>query len=379
MSPPKKKSVESLDDLFDSNVSEHRAIFPTGIAVLDPELGGGLREGTTIEAYGPPASGKTSVGYSTIGQIQKLELGMSVLFDCEGSWNPDMGARLGIDVDHTMPDGNLSFRVSSHPDIKIVEELFDRIKQILYGFPNVRFIMVDSLAALVPRALTTKKKDDQVTTTAMQRANLLATYMNELDRWIRETGSKTAVYFVNHEKEEIGFSGHGPAKTNTPGGLAGKYLASMRLEFRLATQDWVEVVDPVTGQKTRRKGKQYIRVTATKNRFYPPHRPSTFIFDLGKGIDSAYTAVLHAKAQKVFVVAGSWLTLPGEFTGGEPVKKQSVDLMATYLEENPDVLSRLEEHVGQNLRLSTEQVVPPEVVEPTMAGVTDITNIKTGD
>ncbi len=376
MAKGKKKKDENLDDLFDDNLTDEREILPTGIVGLDYILDGGLRGGTSVEAYGPPASGKTSAGYSTIGQIQRLGLGMCVLFDVEGSWNPVMGKRLGIDTDHTMPNGKPSFRLSTSPEIKIIEELFDRIKKILYGFPEVRFIMVDSLAALVMRGVTEKDKDDNFQASHMQRANYLSVMGAELDRWIRDTGNKCCVYIVNHEKEEVGFGGHGAKKTNTPGGRTTKYLASTRLEFRLATQDKVEVLDPITGQKIKKLTKQYIRVQATKSRFSVPMQPTTFIFDMGKGIDRSFTAIMHAKAQGHVTVSGSWFTIPESVTGGAAIKAQGADKLAAMLDENPEALDRLEAAVAKNIAVSNEQVLEDLPTDPANeGGVLDLTDL----
>lgn len=354
------KKPDNLEDLFDDDLSEDREIFPTGIKVVDPELGGGIPEGVHVEAYGPPGSGKTSLGYSTIGQIQKLKLGRSVLFDVEGSWNSSMGKRLGIDETERNANGDKTFRRSDNAEMKVIENLFGSIKKILYGFDDVRFIMVDSVAALVPRSLTEMKKDDKTNTNAMNKARLLSVYMNELDRWIRDTGSKCTVYFVNHEKEEIGFSGHGPAKTTTGGGKALKYLASMRLEFRITKTDKIEVYDPVAKQTTKQVDKLYVRVQATKNRFYPPFRPATFIFDLGRGIDSVQTILAHAYAQGVITNVKGRISIPGEYTDtGEEVKIHGEHKTALYYEDHPVQFAKLEDFVLANMGASADVKIEP--------------------
>lgn len=392
----------TLDDMWDDDVDAARTVVPLGLKLCDPALGGGLPEGVLAELFGPSGSGKTSAGYLHIAQQQKRGA-ISVLIDAERSWNPTMGARYGIDTKHEVKiKGKMerTFRMSSKPEMKIIEELFERIKIMLYNMPEVRFILVDSLAALSTRKATEKKPEDQTNTDAMDRARVLSFYMRELDRWIADTGNKCTVAFVNHEKEMIGMGGYGPPQTDTGGGKALKFYASFRLKFKLAKTEKVKVHDPVTGQDINKEDKLYIRMIAVKNRYFKPFVPATFVFDVGggTGIDRVSTAMAHAIAQGVVTVAlkepekgkdgkpkkaqpkkGYW-AIPGEFSAtGEPVEIHGKPKLKQYYEQNPEVFDRLEDHLAENLDKSSEVLVSPEDLEDDEGNLLDVSDLAADD
>lgn len=371
----------NLDDLFSDGVDDEREVIPTGIRFVDPNLGGGLPSGVMVEAYGPEGSGKTSLGYCHIAEQQKRG-NISVLFDAERSWNPSMGARYGIDTQHKNKKGNLTFRMTDKPEIKVMETLFSRIKIMLENMPEVRFIMVDSAAALAAQSVVDKTEGDQRNTDGMENARVFNGLLRDLDRWIAENGNNTTVYFVNHEKEVIGMGGgYGPPKTDTPLGRALKFYASFRLQFRKVKTEKVKHYDPLTKQTINSEDRLYIRVQATKNRYYPPFRPSTFIFDLGEGtgIDSVSTALAHAIAQGVIPVAlnepemgkngklkkptpkkGYW-AVPKEYSvSGEPEEIHGLPKLTRYFEDNPKQFAKLEDYVVAHLADSGTRAVDEE-------------------
>lgn len=358
-----KKGAVNLDDLFDDDLLFTREVIPTGIAFVDPVLGGGIPQGVLGEVFGPTGSGKTSLMYAHIAQQQKAG-NVSVLFDTEGSWNPGMGARYGIDPEHVNAKGVKTFLKSSKPETQIIESLFAAIKAILYNRPDVTFILVDSLAVLTTKKVTERKDDDQRNTEAMARAAMLSVYLRDLLRWQSETGNKCSVVFVNHEKDVIGFNGNGPVPTDTGGGKSIKYLSTFRLKFRLAMTETVEVKDPVTEQKHRKADKLYIRVEATKNRIAVPYKPATFIFDVGggTGIDFISTALAHASAQGVITAGGGgYYTIPAEYSttpdAEKELKIQGKVKLKRYFEENPDLFQKLEADLVANLSGSAEVVI----------------------
>lgn len=370
-----KKTV-NIDDLFDDDVDSVRDFIPTGLKLVDPSLGGGIPTGVLGESFGPTGSGKTSLMYKHIAEQQKLGH-ISVLIDAEGSWNPAMGARYGIDTKHVNAKGQQTFKMSSKPEMQIVEVLFERIKVMLYNIPDIRFILVDSLAALSPRKATEKKEGEQTNTDALDRARLFSFYMRELRRWINETGDKCTVVFINHEKEVLAMGGYGPPKTDTGGGKALKFYATFRLQHRLVKTDKVKVLDPVTNQEINKEDKLYIRVQAVKNREHPPFQPATFVFDVGggTGIDDISTGLAHAIGQKsIKKETGGRYTIPGEWTAdGEEVKVHGTPKLRAYFEAHPELFSRLEDHLAANLSGSAEQVIGE--VEDNEDGIIDLADM----
>jgi recombination protein RecA len=370
----KKASADDADllDFFNDGADEVRDIFPTGIELVDKPLGGGIPAGVMVEAYGPSMSGKTSIAYSVIGQIQKKGLGRTVLFDVEDSFNDDMGERCGIDKYHVDGEGQRTFNHSNSAEIRVIETLFARIKQILYTWPDVRFIVVDSVAGLVPEAMT--EKGANIERTGMLKAKRLADLLPELSRWLADTGNNASVYFVNHEKTVIAMGGHGPPKTTTPGGVSLKFFASMRLEFRIAKTDKLDEYDPVTKQTTKKVDKLFVRVQATKNRFAPPYRPATFIFELGEGIDQISSVLAHASAQGKLAEGGAgWATVDAAYTAdGEPKKLQGLKKFKAYYLENPEAYEKLKAAVVRDLGTTGTTT---EVDDTTPSSITKITDL----
>lgn len=363
------KKKQALDDLFDSDdeVLAERTIIPTGIALVDPALGGGIPAGVLGEVFGPSGSGKTSLMYCHIAQQQKRG-NVSILVDAEGSWNPLMGERYGIDPMHVNDEGQKTFRKMSDSGALVIEPLFSRLKTILHEMPEVKFILVDSLAALATSKSSERKDDGQTQTDAMQKANVLSVMFRDLRRWIEETGSKCSVVFINHEKEVIEMGGipkPGPKLTNTPGGRAPKFYSTFRLRFEeLTKKDKIKVHDPVTGYDVSKVDKVYIRVTAVKNRVSVPFVPATFIFDLGggTGIDTVSTAFAHALAQKIIKKGGGGIyTVPAEWTvDGEELTLKGKEAVKQYYTDNRETFERLEQYLAENLSNSREVFVAEE-------------------
>lgn len=349
---------------FDDDLDENRTIIPTGLKLVDPALGGGLPQGVLGEFFGPTGSGKTSLAYHHIAEQQKLG-NICVLFDLERSWNPAMGKRYGIDTQHMNKKKQLTFKKSSKPEMKIIEVLFSRIKTMLYEIPEVTFMVVDSLAALSPQKATEKKEGDQTNTDALDRARLLSFYMRELDRWISDTGERTTVVFLNHEKEVLSMGpSYGPPKKSTGGGSALKFYSSFRLSFNQVKTDKIKVLDPVTNQEINKEDKLYIRVQAVKNRFHPPFQPATFVFDIGggTGIDRISTALAHAYAQKALIKKpkGHYVIPAAWSVSGEDEEVFGAPKMRAYYEASPDLFDKLEDHLAANLSKSGEVAMVDE-------------------
>lgn len=338
----KKKTVVDLSSLGDGDEAE-REIFPTGIPFLDIRLKGGFPAGVLVESYGPQYSAKTSVGYHTIGELQRAGRGSAFLFDVEGSFNESMGLRCGININHLNAQGKKTFEKTSSAEDKIIENVFEKIQTILYHVPDVRFIMVDSLAGLIPQAMVEEGANQN--RYDMVKAQVLKIQFAHLARWLADTGNRTVVYFTNHEKDVIeigGGGGFGPKKTNTPGGKALKFYSGIRLEFRLAKQEKVNTIDPMTNQKTKKMSKMYIRVQATKTRFSEPFNPTTFVFKMTEGIDELSSVLAHAYVQKNIVKKGASYTVPVTITETEqPLEFYGEPKVVKYFKEDPEAYQRL--------------------------------------
>lgn len=361
-----QKKLAALEELFDDNLMDNIEVIPTGVAMVDPALGGGIPEGVLGEVFGPTGSGKTSLMYCHIAQHQKRG-NVSILMDAEGSWNPNMGARYGIDVNHVNEAGQKTFRKMSDSGVLIAEQLLSRIKTILYGMPEVRFILVDSMAALSTEKQAEREDGEQGNTDAMQRAKVMYSGTKDIRRWIEDTGCKCSVVFINHEQEVIEMDNRaqrGPKKVTTPGGRGLKFFSTFRLRFEELTQkDRVKVYDPVTGYDVSKVDKVYIRVTAIKNRIATPFVPATFIFDVGggTGIDTVSTGFAHAVAQKVLKKKGAMYTLPAEYTTEEKdLSLKGKEAVKQYYRDNPEPFGRLESHLAANLMKSREVFVSHE-------------------
>lgn len=345
----------NFEDMFDDLNIGPRTKIPTGLPLLDRKLGGGIPDGVFVEAYGPPFCGKTSLGYSIMGQIQKQGLGRCVLFDIEESFNEEMALRCGLDPYHLDSNGDKSFYMTQKAEDKIIESVFNKIKKILYTMPSVRFIMIDSVAGMIPGDfVAADDKDTEITQRyGMVRAGVFARLLPELQRWLSDTGSSTIIYFVNHEKEEVGFSGHGPTKTTTSGGKSWKYIASMRLEFRIVKQEKLEKRDIVADQTIKETDRMYIRCQATKNRYGTPFKSSTFIFDVGeggKGFDHVGTVLPHAYAMGLINKGGggNYTVPPALSHDGSEVKIKGGDTVVEYYENHPEAFSAVVEAVLAN-------------------------------
>lgn len=308
--------------LGDDSMKVKVDVIPTGSLALDAALGvGGLPRGRVSEIFGPEASGKTTLALSVIANAQKMG-GIAVFVDAEHALDPIYAAALGVDI------ANL---IVSQPDTG--EQALD-IAETLVRSGSVDVVVVDSVAALAPKMEIEGDMGDQ-------QVGLQARLMSRALRKLTGTVSKsnTCFIFINQIRMKIGQMWGNPE--TTPGGVALKFHASVRLDIRRVgtIKDGTEVV----GSRTR--------VKVVKNKVAPPFREVEFDILYGKGISILGEIVDLGTELGVIKRTGTW------YSYGEERLGQGRDRVIALLTENPDLKEELEAKVRQALQLN-----PPPVI-----------------
>ncbi|MEW5945901.1 MAG: recombinase RecA [bacterium] len=255
-------------------------VIPTGSLALDVALGiGGYPRGRVIEIFGTEASGKTTLALHAIAEVQKLG-GTAAFIDAEHAMDPLYAKRLGVNIDALL---------ISQPD---AGEQALEIADMLVKSGAVEMVVIDSVAALVPRAeLEGEMGDSHV---GLQ-ARLMSQALRKLTGNIHK--SKSCVMFINQVREKIGVMFGNPI--TTPGGRALKFGASVRLEMRRI--DNIKRGTEVVGSRTG--------VKVVKNKFAPPFRKAEFDLLFGEGICRYGDLIDTALGCGVIQQRGSWFML----------------------------------------------------------------------
>lgn len=287
---------------------------PTGALALDVALGvGGIPRGRIIEVYGPESSGKTTLAQHIVAECQKKG-GIAAFVDAEHALDPEYARNLGVNIDELL---------ISQPDTG--EQALD-ITEELVRSGAVDIIVVDSVAALVPKAEIEGSMEDQQ---MGLQARLMSKALRKLTGIIGKT--RTTVIFINQLRQKIGVM-YGNPETTT-GGNALKYYASVRLEIKR-----------VEGLKGDGEDiGNHVRVRILKNKVAPPFRTAEFDIIFGKGICKIGNILDVAVDLDIVKKAGSWFSFNDDKLG------QGRDKAKEFLANNPEILNQVETLVREKL------------------------------
>jgi len=300
----------SIMRLGDSSVVQIEAI-PTGSLSLDIALGiGGLPRGRIIEIYGPESSGKTTLALQVVAECQKRG-GTAAFIDAEHALDPIYAEKLGVDVKNLLV---------SQPD---TGEQALEIADKLVCSSAVDIIIVDSVAALTPRAEIEGEMGDQH---MGLQARLMSQALRKLTGNIKR--SNTLVIFINQIRMKIGVMFGNPETTT--GGNALKFYASVRLDIRRI--EAIKKGDEVVGSRTR--------VKVVKNKVAPPFRQAEFDILYGEGISYEGELIDLGVQADLVEKSGAWYSYEGTRIG------QGKDNVRQFLKENPAIASA----IGQKIR-----------------------------
>ena len=291
-------------------------VIPTGSIALDLALGiGGIPRGRVTEIFGPESSGKTTLGLHIIAEAQRLG-GIAAFVDAEHALDPAYSKNLGVNTDELL---------ISQPD---TGEQALEITETLVRSNAVDVIVVDSVAALVPRAELDGDMGDSL---PGLQARLMSQALRKLTSAISRSG--TSVIFINQIREKIGIMFGNPEVT--PGGRALKFYASIRLDIR--RQEAIKSGTDSIGARTK--------VKVVKNKLSPPFREAEFDMIYGEGISKEGSVLDLAVEQGLVEKSGTWFTFKNERIG------QGRENAKKFLKENPKVLADLEAKVRSALGL----------------------------
>jgi recombination protein RecA len=300
-------------------------VISTGAISLDYALGvGGVPRGRVVEIFGPEGSGKTTLALQVIAQAQ-LAGGMAAFVDAEHAIDAQYTRNLGVDLDNLL----VSQPDNGEQALEIVE--------VLVRSGGVDVVVVDSVAALVPRAeIEGEMGDAQV---GLQ-ARLMSQALRKLTGVVSK--SKTCLIFINQLREKIGVMFGNPETTT--GGRALKFYASVRLDIRRIGA--IKDGDQVVGGRTR--------VKVVKNKVAPPFREAEFDVIYGEGISREGDLLDLAADRKIIEKSGTWFAYGGERLG------QGRENAKAFLKQNPDMFKAIEEKLRKELGL-TPAVEPATV------------------
>jgi recombination protein RecA len=292
---------------------------PTGAISIDYALGiGGMPRGRVIEIFGPESSGKTTLALQVIAQAQKLG-GMAAFVDAEHALDAAYAKKLGVDLENLL----VSQPDNGEQALEIVE--------VLIRSGGVDVVVVDSVAALVPRAeIEGEMGDAQM---GLQ-ARLMSQALRKLTGVVSK--SKTCLIFINQLREKIGVMFGNPETTT--GGRALKFYASVRVDIRRIAA--IKDGDVMVGGRTR--------VKIVKNKVAPPFREAEFDIMYGEGISREGDLLDLAVDKRIVEKSGTWFAYGGERLG------QGRENAKTFLRENPEVFKKIEERVRKELGLTRE-------------------------
>jgi len=298
---------------------------PTGAVSLDYALGiGGMPRGRVVEIFGPESSGKTTLALQLIAEAQKLG-GMAAFVDAEHALDAGYAQKLGVDVDNLL----VSQPDNGEQALEIVE--------VLVRSGGVDVVVVDSVAALVPRA---EIEGEMGEAQMGLQARLMSQALRKLTGVVSK--SKTSLVFINQLREKIGVMFGSPETTT--GGRALKFYASVRLDIRRIAS--IKDGEMVVGGR--------VRVKVVKNKVAPPFREAEFDILYGEGISKQGDLLDLAVDRKIVEKSGTWFSFGGERLGqGRENAKQ-------FLKDNPSIFKTMEARVRKELGLVRDTAAEPD-------------------
>jgi recombination protein RecA len=304
-------------------------VIPSGSIGVDAALGcGGVPRGRIVEIFGPESSGKTTFSLHVIAETQKLG-GLAAFIDAEHALDAEYAKKLGVDIDNLLV---------SQPDSG--EQALE-IAEMLVRSGAIDLIVIDSVAALVPRAeLEGEMGDSHV---GLQ-ARLMSQALRKLTGIVSK--SKTCLVFINQIREKIGVMFGSPETTT--GGRALKFYSSVRLDIRRTNQ--IKEGDEVTGSR--------VKVKVVKNKCAAPFRQAEFDISYGEGISREGELIDLGLEHRIIEKSGSW------FSYGDMRLGQGRDNSKNFLRENPDLLAEVETKVRRALGMGGPELTVIEGGEP---------------
>ncbi len=292
-------------------------VISTGSLGLDIALGiGGLPRGRVVEIYGPESSGKTTLCLHVVAEIQKAG-GVAAYIDAENALDPVYAGKLGVNV------GDM---LISQPD---TGEQGLEIADMLVRSGGIDIVVIDSVAALVPRAEIEGEMGDQL---PGLQARLMSQALRKLTSNIKRTN--TLVIFINQIRMKIGVMFGSPETTT--GGNALKFYASVRLDIRRTGS--IKKGEEVIGNETK--------VKVVKNKVAPPFREARFDILYGEGISLEGEIIDLGVEHKIIEKSGAWYAYSGEKIG------QGRDNSREYLREHPEIAREIENKVRTAVGIS---------------------------
>ena len=298
----------------------------TGSVSLDYALGiGGVPRGRVVEIFGPESSGKTTLSLQVIAEAQKLG-GMAAFVDAEHALDAQYASKLGVELDNLL----VSQPDNGEQALEIVE--------VLVRSGGVDVVVVDSVAALVPRA---EIEGEMGEAQMGLQARLMSQALRKLTGVVSK--SKTCLIFINQLREKIGVMFGNPETTT--GGRALKFYASVRIDIRRIGA--IKDGDVVVGGRTR--------VKIVKNKVAPPFREAEFDVMYGEGISKEGDLLDLAVDRKIVEKSGTWFAFGGERLG------QGRENVKQFLKDNPAIFKSIEEKVRRELGLVRDAEVAAAV------------------
>jgi recombination protein RecA len=325
----------SIMRLGESDIAKDIEVVSTGSLGLDIALGiGGLPRGRVVEIYGPESSGKTTLTLSVIAQMQKLG-GTAAFIDAEHALDPQYAGKLGVIVEQLL---------ISQPDNG--EQALE-IADMLVRSGSVDVVVIDSVAALVPRAeIEGEMGEPQMGLQARLMSQALRKLTANLKR------SNTLVIFINQIRMKIGVLFGNPETTS--GGNALKFYASVRIDIRRVGS--IKKGEEVIGSETRAK--------VVKNKVAPPFRNADFDILYGEGISREGEIVELGVAHNIVEKSGAWYAYGKDRIG------QGKDNTRDYLKEHPEIAQEIEAKIRAAVGVARQAPVaaaandPEEVATP---------------